>query len=535
MNLQTSSDEISTQMTNFVDDDTPKQSCSEPRRAPHSRCQETNIGMRIRSGEPLLFEKSRPGRRASNLPAAGVPNEALQEIPTELRRSELAGLPELSELEVVRHFTRLSKLNCSIDEHTYPLGSCTMKYNPRVNEAAARLPGFARLHPETPESEMQGALELLYALKEKLLIVTGMHELTFAPAAGAHGELAGVSMMREALRQKNLNKDTILIPDSAHGTNPATCTLAGLKTRTIKTGPNGTIELSDLENAMTEEVGGIMVTNPNTLGLFETHIDEISRIIHNADGYVYMDGANLNALLGRARPGDFGVDAVHINVHKTFSTPHGGGGPGGGPVAVSQALAPFLPAPKIYREENGYFRLERKPEQNSIGLLREFYGNFAVYVRAYTYILRLGEAGLKSITNGAVINANYIRSQLENDYQLAYSGPSLHEVIFNDAKQTKNKVSTREIAKRLMDYGFHPPTVYFPLIVRGAMMIEPTESETKRSLDEFIAAMQEIAAEVEETPEIFANAPYTTPCSKVDETQAARNPVLRWETVPTSR
>ena len=499
-------------------------------RPPIERAKQSSLGMNITSGEKLTFEKSVSGRRGSDRLKLGVPQQKTEHIlPTNRRRNELMDLPELSEVDVVRHFTRLSKLNFSVEENGYPLGSCTMKYNPRVNEAMVRLPGFARLHPETPNSGIQGALELAYGLQEVLLEVTGLADITLLPSAGAHGELTGVMLMRAAARAKGEERDTMLIPDSAHGTNPATCTLAGLKTREIPTGKNGVLEPETVAKFVNDKTLGIMITNPNTAGLFESNIDKIAEVIHNAGGYVYMDGANLNALLEKARPGHFGVDAMHINLHKTFSQPHGGGGPGAGPVAVSEALAPYLPVPKVVKQAAGNYILDESDEAQSIGYIREFLGNFGVYVRAYAYILRLGGEGLKSVTEMAVLNANYIRARLQGAYALAFDQPHMHEALFSDAVQQKNGVSTMDIGKRLLDYGFHSPTTYFPLTVKGAMLIEPTESETLESLDSFCDCMVEIAKEAEETPEIFANAPYTTPASRLDQTRAARNPVLRWK------
>lgn len=494
-----------------------------------------SVGMRLGGGEPLSFEKSKCGRSGVNLPETKVgAADLLAGIPAELRRDDEVLLPELSEVDVVRHFTRLSRLNASVEVHGYPLGSCTMKYNPRVHESLVRLPGFAHLHPETPEHLAQGALQLMYELGEALRIVTGLAGVTLVPAAGAHGELAGVMMMRKGLEKAGSKKDTILIPDSAHGTNPATCTVAGLRTKQISSGPEGILRADDVRQAMDDSIGGIMITNPNTLGLFETGIEEIAEIIHAAGGYVYMDGANLNALLGHARPGDFGVDALHINLHKTFSQPHGGGGPGAGPVAVSDRLKPFLPYPRIEKIKGAdgqpYYRLDRDVvDTDSIGLMREFVGNFGVFVRSYAFILRLGGKGLQQVSEKAVLNANYVRARLEKDYELCLKQPHLHEAVFTDSKQQAHHVSTLDVAKRLIDYGFHPPTVYFPLHVKNALMIEPTESESKDSLDAFCDAMLEIAREVEETPEVFHDAPYSSPVGRLDETAAARKPVLNWQ------
>ena len=504
-----------------------------------------SLGMRTAGGEPLVFEKSSSGRLGVDLPALEVAQASPADVvPQHLLRRERPRLPELSELDVVRHYTRLSKLNYSVDENFYPLGSCTMKYNPRINEEAVRLPGFARLHPDTPIAGAQGALELMYELGKVLVDFTGMADVTLVPGAGAHGELAGVMMIRLALEaQESLSmssgaggsrgkliRDTMLIPDSAHGTNPATCTLAGLKTKQVPTGPKGVIEVADVKRLIDEHTAGIMITNPNTLGLFEENIQEIAEVIRSAGGFVYMDGANLNALLGKARPGDLGVDALHINLHKTFSQPHGGGGPGAGPVVVSPRLQPYLPYPRIVKCGAGSgatFDLIKDGLNSSLGYLREYSGNFGVFVRAYAYILRLGAEGLCAVSENAVINANYIRARLSEKYHLPYEGRNLHEVVFDDQLQQKSGVSTLDIAKRLLDYGYHPPTVYFPLVVKGALMIEPTETESKQTLDEFCDTLLEIAEEAIECPEVLKHAPFTTPVARLDETKAARQPKLR--------
>ena len=507
---------------------------------------QTSLGMRTTGGEQLVFEKSVSGRMGVNLPEFDVPHLPVERhVDSRRLRKEPLKLPELSELDVVRHYTRLSKLNYSVDENFYPLGSCTMKYNPRINEEAVRLPGFARLHPETPVAAAQGALELMHELGNILIDFTGMVDVTLVPGAGAHGELAGVMMMRLALEAQEANiartsgdetaipklrRNTMLIPDSAHGTNPATCTLAGLKTKQVPTGPRGVIEVADVVRLVDEHTAGIMITNPNTLGLFEENIQAIADVIHQAGGFVYMDGANLNALLGKARPGDLGVDALHINLHKTFAQPHGGGGPGAGPVVVSSRLQPFLPYPRIIKREeagNVVYDLIKDGQEHSLGYLREFGGNFGVFVRAYSYILRLGSAGLCEVSEKAVLNANYIKARLAGKFHLPYNGKNLHEVVFDDEYQHKYEVSTLDIAKRLLDYGYHPPTVYFPLVVKGALMIEPTETESKQTLDMFCNTMLEIATEAEESPEVLKHAPYTTPVARLDETKAARKPKLR--------
>ena len=493
------------------------------------------LTMGVQAGESLTIEKSRAGRRGADVPALGVPLAPLAEaLPSWLIRQQAPALPELSELDVVRHFTRLSKLNMSVDENMYPLGSCTMKYNPRVNEHVVRLPGFARLHPWTLEEGCQGALELIYRIERALTAVTGLSAVTVQPAAGAHGELTGVMMIMAAIKDRGEKRDTMLVPDSAHGTNPATCALAGLKVKEVPTGADGVIDPAVVASLLDSSVAGIMITNPNTVGLFERNISEIARLVHAAGGFVYMDGANFNAILGQALPGDFGIDAMHINLHKTFSQPHGGGGPGAGPVAVSEALRPYLPYPRVEREMRSglsYYTLSYEGAEKSIGCIREFVGSFGVLVRAFAYMLRLGDEGLRKVSQGAVLNARYLRALLEDDYELAYQGDNLHEVVFTDAKQKQNGISTLDIAKRLLDYGAHPPTIYFPLTVKGSLMIEPTETESKETIDAFAAAMSAIAKEAKESPEIFANAPYSTPCARLDETAAARNPILNWQQI----
>jgi len=474
--------------------------------------------------EPLVYELSRAGRRGCALPKSDVPEYAL---PGDLVREEL-DLPELDELTVVRHFTRLSQKNFSIDTEFYPLGSCTMKYNPKVNEVAASNPGWKNLHPLVGEEHAQGALELMWKLQEGLREIGGFAAASLQPAAGAHGELSGVLMIRAALRARGDDgRRKMLIPDSAHGTNPASCTMAGFVTQTIPSAPDGNIDMAALRSALDESVAGIMITNPNTLGLFEKNIEEICRLVHEAGGYVYGDGANMNALAGVARPGDFGVDVMHLNLHKTFSTPHGGGGPGSGPVAVKKHLEPFLPVPRLARRTDRWTFDYDRPQ--SLGRVKAFYGNFGVVVRALAYIMAHGGEGLLRATMDAVLNANYIRRKLAPHFELPHGEPSLHECVFSDARQAEHGVRTGDIAKRRIDFGFHPYTVSFPLIVHGAMMIEPTESESKRELDLFIEAMISIAREAEENPELVQNAPYLTRTAKVDEVAAARKPVLRWK------
>jgi glycine dehydrogenase subunit 2 len=478
--------------------------------------------------EPLVFERSGHGKIGYSLPPLDVPEEIA--IPKALVRAEIAGETEISEVEVARHFTRLSRLNFSIDQNLYPLGSCTMKHNPRTNEEMARLPGFAAAHPLAPEEVSQGSLELAWRLERLLAELTGLSRVTLQPSAGAQGELAGMLMVRKALEKTGRARTTVLIPDSAHGTNPASAHFAGYKVRELKSNARGTIDLSVLEAAMTDEVAALMLTVPNTLGVFEDQILEIARIIHAKGGYLYCDGANFNAFVGVAKPSRMGVDVMHMNLHKTFSTPHGGGGPGSGPVAVAEALVPFLPRPTVERRADGTFFLDYdRPE--SIGRLRTFLGNFGMFVRAVAYIAAYGNR-IGEVARGAVLNANYIRAGLTGVYHLKYDTPTLHEAVFSDKAQADRGVSNMDIAKRLMDYGFHPPTVSFPLIVHGALMIEPTETEGKPGLDAFIHAMREIARECAEDPDVVRTAPHTTPVRRVDEVGAARNLVLCWRPEP---
>ncbi|HEX6158618.1 MAG TPA: aminomethyl-transferring glycine dehydrogenase subunit GcvPB [Thermoanaerobaculia bacterium] len=479
--------------------------------------------------EGLLFEHSRKGRRGYRLPVLDVPQQGLEKlIPGALRREEVAGEVEVSEVDVIRHFTRLSKLNVSIDAGLYPLGSCTMKHNPRINEEIARTPGFALSHPQQPDHQVQGNLELLWWLEQTLKEIFGLPRVTLQPVAGAHGELTGILMVHKALAKSGNPRKYILIPDSAHGTNPASAAFAGYQIRELKSNNRGTVDLSTLEAAVNEDVAALMITVPNTLGVFESEIKAMADILHAKGAYLYCDGANLNSFVGIARPGDMGIDCIHSNLHKTFSTPHGGGGPGAGPVGVSDRLVPYLPTPTVERSEDGSFYLDyNHPE--SIGRMRAFNGNFNVLVRALTYMRSMGPTGLRRIAQLAVINANYIRARLKKAYHLPYDAPSLHEVVFSDKNQTGKDVHTLDIAKRLMDYGFHPPTIYFPLIVSGALMIEPTESEPKEELDAFCEAMLAIARETEERPELVRSAPHTTPVRRLDEARAARQPVLRWK------
>lgn len=478
------------------------------------------------SREALIFEASAAGKAAFRLPALDVPDRP-QALAGLALREDIPGFPRVSEIEVVRHFTRLSRTNFSIDTNFYPLGSCTMKYNPKVNERVAALSGFLGSHPLAPADGVQGSLEVLKTLEELLAEITGMDAFTLQPAAGAHGELTGMMLIRAALGDRGDSRRVVLIPDSAHGTNPSSAHLCGYGVQEIKSNPSGTIDLAVLESQMTTDVAALMITNPNTLGVFECEILKAAEIVHAKGGLVYMDGANMNALVGKFRPGDMGVDVMHLNLHKTFSTPHGGGGPGAGPVGVKSALCPYLPAPIVARSADG-FRLDYE-RPKSIGRVRSFHGNFLVMVKALAYILSLGAAGLKEIAEVAVLNANYIRRSLEGTFHLKYSSPTLHECVFSDKYQKDQGVQNIDIAKRLIDYGLHPPTISFPLIVPGALMIEPTETESKRDLDEFIQAMKAIAREAATAPDIVKTAPHTACVRRLDETAAARKPVLRWE------
>ncbi len=476
--------------------------------------------------EPLVFEISAPGKRAVRLPALDVPETtgALAGIPL---RAEISGFPEISESELARHFTRLSQKNYCVDLGIYPLGSCTMKYNPKINEKLAAHPRLAGVHPGAPAELVQGNLELLKTLETCLSEIAGMDATTLQPAAGAHGELTGMMIVRAAHEARGNARKHVLIPDSAHGTNPSSAHICGYTVKEIKSNERGTIDLEGLRDAMTEDVAALMVTNPNTLGVFESDICRIVEIVHAKGGYVYMDGANLNALVGVVRPGDMGVDLLHINLHKTFSTPHGGGGPGAGPVGVKKELEPFLPVPVIVKRDGAYALDFDRPR--SIGRVKGYFGQFGVLVRALSYILSLGPRGLREVAETAVLNANYIRKSLEGEYHLKYDTASMHECVFSDKFQKEYGVTNLDISKRLIDYGLHPPTMSFPLIVHGALMIEPTETESRRDLDLFIEAMKKIAVEARTSPELLHDAPHATYVRRLDEVAAAKNPVLRWE------
>jgi glycine dehydrogenase subunit 2 len=479
--------------------------------------------------EPLIFELSAAGKRAAELPALDVPakKDLLAGVP--LRR-ELEDFPEVSETEITRHFTRLSQKNYCVDLGLYPLGSCTMKYNPKVNERLSAHPAFAGSHPLLSEDLVQGNLEVLRTLERFLCEIAGMDAFTLQPAAGAHGELAGMMLIRAALENRGNARKYVLIPDSAHGTNPSSAHICGYTVKEIKSNEDGMIDVAALEAAMTDEVAALMVTNPNTLGVFESAICRIAGIVHAKGGLVYMDGANMNALTGIVRPGDMGIDVLHINLHKTFSTPHGGGGPGSGPVGVKKELVPYLPVPVI-AEKGGRLVLDLD-RPKSIGRVRAYFGSFSVIVRALCYILSLGPKGVREIAEYAVLNANYIRKSLEADYHLKYASDSMHECVFSDKLQKEFGITNLDIAKRLIDYGVHPPTMSFPLIVHGALMIEPTETESRRDLDLFIAAMKAIAKEAKESPDVLHAAPHVTYVSRLDEVAAAKFPVLRWEKKP---
>src|SRR3954452_9770393 len=486
----------------------------------------------VNQNEGLIFEKSSAGKAAWKLPTLDEPEVATAKLLGSAERVDLGNMPEVSEIEIIRHFTRLSKWNYAIDLGMYPLGSCTMKYNPRGNEAVARVEGIANGHPYQPEKISQGALQIMKTLSECLIEITGMDAITLQPAAGAHGEMTGLLMVRAYHQSKGNARKKILIPDSAHGTNPATAAMVSYAVENLKSDSRGMVDLGSLAAQMNEDVAALMLTNPNTLGVFEQQIHEIADILHAKGGLLYMDGANMNALVGKVRPGDFGVDVMHLNLHKTFSTPHGGGGPGSGPVAVKKFLEAFLPKPVLIRRTGpeGFGDLHWEYDRpQSVGRVRAFYGNTGMFIRAMAYILANGPDGLRQTTEDAVLNANYIRKKLEDLYELPYNTPSMHEVVFSDKRQAARGVKTGDIAKRLIDYGFHPYTVSFPLIVPGAMMIEPTESESVEELDLFIDAMRSIAREVEETPEVVKSAPHSTRVSRLDEAGAARKAGMRWK------
>jgi glycine dehydrogenase subunit 2 len=479
--------------------------------------------------QPTLFERSRPGRGDGKIPHP--PKDALDRIPAAALRATPPALPELNEPEVVRHYVNLSHLNYAIDTGFYPLGSCTMKFNPKLNEWAARLPGFATLHPLAPDEVAQGTLQLLWELEGALAEISGMRAVTLQPAAGAQGELTGILMIRAYHRSRGeAERDEVLVPDSSHGTNPATASMAGFRTITIPSAPDGGVDLDAFRAALGPKTAAVMITNPSTLGLFEKRIGELLDLVHEAGALAYMDGANLNAILGRFKPGEAGFDVMHFNVHKTFSTPHGGGGPGAGPVGVGETLVPFLPTPRVLRADDGSFRLERPDERpTSIGRLRSFVGNTGVLVRAYAYIRAHGGSGLHQVSDDAVLAANYLRKRVGAAYDIPFDRACKHEFVASATSLKKRTgVRTLDIAKRLIDKGFHPPTIYFPLTVDEGMLIEPTETESVETLDAFADALIEIAGEAESDPELVKSAPHTAPVGRLDEATAARQPNLRW-------
>ncbi|MBU9712227.1 aminomethyl-transferring glycine dehydrogenase subunit GcvPB [Evansella tamaricis] len=478
--------------------------------------------------QSLIFEVSQEGRIGHSLPELDIPEVDINElIPEEYQREKEAELPEVSELQLVRHYTALSRRNHGVDSGFYPLGSCTMKYNPKINEDVARYPGFAHLHPYQSEETIQGALELMYKLQESLGEITGMDQVTLQPAAGAHGEWTGLMLIR-AYHEANgdYQRTKVIVPDSAHGTNPASATVAGFDSVTVRSNEKGLVDLDHLREVVGDDTAALMLTNPNTLGLFEEQIVEMAKIVHKAGGKLYYDGANSNAILGITRPGDMGFDVVHLNLHKTFTTPHGGGGPGSGPVGVKKDLIPYLPKPLVAKDGDWYYFDYDIPE--SIGRVKPYYGNFGINVRAYTYIRTMGPEGLKKVSEYAVLNANYMFRRLEPYFDAPYTKHCKHEFVLSGRRQKKLGVRTLDIAKRLLDFGYHPPTIYFPLNVEECLMIEPTETESKETLDEFVDAMIQIAKEAEENPEIVQEAPHHTVIDRLDETTAARKPILRY-------
>lgn len=475
----------------------------------------------------IIFEISRAGRIGSSLPESDVNKIDLKDkLPMHLIRDIPAELPEVSELQLVRHYTALSNKNYGIDNGFYPLGSCTMKYNPKINEDVARFDGFSRIHPYQPAETVQGALKLLYELQEDLAVITGMDAVTLQPSAGAQGEWTGLMMVKNYHEQKGETRTKVLVPDTAHGTNPASASVAGYKTVTIPSNEHGLVDLEELKKHMDNDTAALMLTNPNTLGLFEKEIVEISKVVHESGGLLYYDGANANAILGKTTPGKMGFDIVHLNLHKTFTTPHGGGGPGAGPVGVKSKLIPYLPVPHIEKDKDHYVLNYNQPL--SIGRVKGYYGNFGILVRAYTYIRTMGPEGLRQVSESAVLHANYLRKRLEPYFEAPYSQICKHEFVLSGSRQKKLGVRTLDMAKRLLDFGYHPPTIYFPLNVEECLMIEPTETESKETLDTFADTMIQIAKEVEENPGVVLEAPHTTIIGRLDEVQAARQPILRY-------
>ncbi|PNZ24794.1 glycine dehydrogenase subunit 2 [Staphylococcus petrasii] len=485
--------------------------------------------MVVSKSSPLIFERSRAGRYAYSLPQSDIKGDSVESIlDDKFIRKDKAEFPEVAELDLVRHYTELSNKNFGVDSGFYPLGSCTMKYNPKINERVARIPGFAESHPLQEEEQVQGSLEIIYSLQEELKEITGMDEVTLQPAAGAHGEWTALMIFKAYhIANGEGHRDEVIVPDSAHGTNPASASFAGFKSVTVKSNERGEVDIEDLKRVVNENTAAIMLTNPNTLGIFEKNIMEIREIVHEAGGLLYYDGANLNAIMDKVRPGDMGFDAVHLNLHKTFTGPHGGGGPGSGPVGVKKELASYLPKPMVVKDGDT-FKYDNDIE-NSIGRVKPFYGNFGIYLRAYTYIRTMGAEGLREVSEAAVLNANYIKARLKDRYEIPYDQYCKHEFVLSGSKQKEHGVRTLDMAKRLLDFGVHPPTIYFPLNVEEGMMIEPTETESKETLDYFIDAMLQIADEAENNPDIVLEAPHTTIIDRLDETTAARKPVLKFE------
>ena len=483
----------------------------------------------MRKYDKLIFELSKPGRKAYRLPKLDVEEVKLDElIPSEYINEEELELPEVSEVDIIRHYTNLANKNYGVDTGFYPLGSCTMKYNPKINEDMAGLDGFRNIHPLQPEDTVQGALRLMYELDQALCEISGMDKMTLQPAAGAHGELTGLALIKAYHEHRGDTKRTkIIVPDSAHGTNPASAKVAGFDIIEIKSTEEGLVDIESLKAALSDEIAGLMLTNPNTLGLFEREIVEIAELVHDAGGLLYYDGANANAILGKVRPGDMGFDVVHFNLHKTFSTPHGGGGPGAGPVGVKKILLDYLPTPTVEKDGDRYYLNYDIP--HSVGRMKDFYGHFSILVRAYTYILTMGKDGLNRVSDIAVLNANYLASKLKEYYNLAKDTIYKHEFVMAGLKSDLPEVTTLDVAKRLLDYGYHPPTIYFPLIVHEALMTEPTESESKETLDEFADILIKIAEEAKNNPELLKEAPHNTPVRRLDEARAARNPILKYE------
>ena len=482
----------------------------------------------IRNYDKLIFELSKEGRIGYSLPKNELSQYSVASLPAVLQRTSTPELPEVTEFDVVRHYTNLSNKNFGVDTGFYPLGSCTMKYNPRINEEICSLPSFTGLHPEQPAECAQGALEVYYNLAASLAEISGLSAFTLNPYAGAHGELTGLMIMRSYhIQRGDLKRTKVIVPDSAHGTNPASAAVCGLEIVEVKSTANGTVDVEDLKPLLDDTIAGIMMTNPNTLGIFETEIPEISRLVHECGGLLYYDGANLNALLGKCRPGDMGFDIMHINLHKTFSTPHGGGGPGDGPVGVRAGLENLLPNPQVKKDSEGKFYLDT--DDASLGYVSNYLGNFGVIMRAYTYILTLGRENVKMVGPLAVLNANYVKESLKNEYYLPIEGVCKHEFVFDGLADKSTGVTTLDIAKRLLDYGYHAPTIYFPLLFHQSIMIEPTETESKETLDEFIAVMKVVAKEAIENPEIVKTAPHTTPVRRLDETTAARFPKVTYK------